>query len=195
MNKWNPGTTGLTRHRLVTATKCHQNERSTWWVVFFTFSLVRGRCACLKTQVYRKVPFSALSGRGGSRDHSLVLSVCLHPSLYIGDGKNRSPGTRLRTLSRKLIQIRKWGFWKLGNGLFPKWPLPADEVRHLSQSTLNAPLLNEQKPVKHVVAFKAIPTSGHITQWFRCGPSRWITRKGHPGQYLVTQYQTSILRR
>lgn len=108
---------------------------------------------------------SALSGRGGSRDHSLVLRVCLLPfSLYRGR-KKRGPGTRLRTLSRKCIQIRQWGFWKLGNGLFPNWPLPADDVRHLSQSTLNAPLLNEQKPVKHVVAFKAIPTSGHITLW------------------------------
>lgn len=138
--------------------------------------------------------FSVEWARRITRSQPRSQCLSLPFSLYRGR-KKRGPGTRLRTLSRKRIQIRKWGFWKLGNGLFPKWPLPADEVRHLSQSTLNAPLLNEQKPVKHVVAFKAIPTSGHITQCCRCGPSRWITRKGHPGQYLVTQYQTSILRR
>ena len=116
--------------------------------------------------------FSVEWARRITRSQPRSECLSLPFSLYRGR-KKRGPGTRLRTLSRKLIQIRTWGFWKLGNGLFPKWPLPADEVRDLSQSTLNAPLLNEQKPVKHVVAFKAIPTSGHITQCFRCGPSRW----------------------
>lgn len=140
--------------------------------------------------------YSALSGRGGSRDHSLVLRVCLLPFSLCRGRKKRGPGVRLRTLWRKRIQIRQWGYWKLGNGLFPKWPLPADEVRHLSQSTLNSPLLNEQKPVKHVVAFKAIPTSGHITLWsvvqmsdLPAGSVKGITRKG---LILVNPWSPSI---
>ena len=38
MNKWNPGTTGLTRHRLVTATKCHQKTRDSLDELFFSLS-------------------------------------------------------------------------------------------------------------------------------------------------------------
>lgn len=132
----------------------------------------------------------------GVEDHAITTSFSVSVSLHRGRKKETLGLGCAFCRGNASNQIRKWGFWELGNGLFPKWPLLTDEVRHLSQSTLNSPLLNEQTPVKHVVAFKAIPTSGHITLWsvvqmsgLPTGNVKGITRKG---LILVNPWSPSI---